>query len=295
MPSKHYVDEIFNDTIVHHNIQYGASHRRRNEHVSPLFLDIYEPKGDTTEKRPLIVYAFGGAFLIGWRSQPPIPYMAKRWAKKGFVVASIDHRKGFNVVSNRSAARAVYRSIQDLNAAVRYLVQHAEEYRIDVDNIILAGSSSGSISALHAAYMKPSDLLEVIFFKYKDLGSLYSSGNEFLKGNFIPIKAVINLWGAMFDLASLDGKDPKQMPALISFHGAMDYIVHHEYNRPLLNPFFMKLYGSSKIHEKLNEIGVPNKIYYLKEQIHEPAIFLRNSRDFIVDKSSEFVAKILGL
>ena len=83
------------------------------------------------------------------------------------------------------------------------------------------------------------------------------------------------------------------MPALISFHGVMDFIVHHEYNRPLLNPFFMKFYGSTKIHEKLEEIGVRNKIYYLREQIHEPSIFLKPARDFIVDKSAKFIAKIL--
>ena len=30
-----------------------------------LFMDIYEPVGDNLEKRPLIIWAFGGAFITG--------------------------------------------------------------------------------------------------------------------------------------------------------------------------------------------------------------------------------------
>ncbi len=295
MTKVRYKDDVFENTTMHKNVIYGASKKRRQKIDHNLHLDLYEPEGDGEEKRPLILYAFGGAFLIGWRSQPPIPYMAKKWAKKGFVVASIDYRKGFNLFSNRSAARAVYRTIQDLNAALRYLVHHAKLYRIDTDNIILAGSSSGSICALHSAYMQPKDMLEVMFFEYKDLGGLYTNGNEHLRGIHIPIKAVINLWGAMFDLASLKGKDPKKMPKLLSFHASMDHVVHHGYKRPLLNPFFMKFHGSTIIHEELEEIGVENKMYYLREQLHEPSIFLKRSRDFIVDKSAAFIQRALNL
>ena len=221
--------------------------------------------------------------------------MARRWAKKGFVVASIDYRKGFNLFSNESAARAVYRSIQDLNAALRYLVYHAEEYRIDTENIILAGSSSGSICALHSAFMEPEDLLDVMFFDYKDLGGFYNSGNNYLKGQHLRVKAVINLWGAMFDLASLENKDPARTPALISFHGRGDLVVSHKHRRPLMNPFFMKFHGSTEIHKKMEEKGMKSKLIYLREQIHEPAIFIRQARNYIVDRSSSFVKEALNL
>ncbi len=289
-----YIDDIFSEVKRTKRIPFTKPRKSRFK-SKILYFDFYEPLGDNIEKRPLIVYAFGGAFLIGWRSQPPIPLMANKWVKKGYAVVSIDYRKGFNPMSNGSAARAVYRAIQDLSAALRFLVHHAEQYRIDPYNIILAGSSSGSITSLHLAYMEPHDLEQVNFFKYNDLGSLYASGNDFLAGQYIPVKAIVNLWGAMFDLSFFKDKKPKNTPALISFHGKGDFIVHHKHRRPLMNPFFMKFYGSTEIHKRLDQLGVKNKKYFLNEQFHEPSIFTKGSRDFIVNKSVLFLKEVLDI
>src|SRR5688572_19714468 len=61
-----------------------------------LFLDFYEPTGDTLTNRPLIVFQFGGGFTIGWRSEPVIPQFCDYFAKCGYAVASIDYRLGLN-------------------------------------------------------------------------------------------------------------------------------------------------------------------------------------------------------
>lgn len=292
MQQERYKDDVFENVKISRKIEFAKGKTRIS--TKKFHLDFYEPEGDELEQRPLIIYAFGGAFLIGWRTQPPIGLLAEKWAKKGFVVASIDYRKGYNIFSNKSAARAVYRAIQDMNAALRYLVFHASKYRIDTKNIFLAGSSSGSITALHAAYMFPEDLQQELFFKYKDLGSLYTYGNHFLKGEFIPVKAVVNLWGAMFDLSFFDAKTKDVLPALVSFHGKHDFVVHHEHRRPLMNPFFMKFFGSSKIHEILEKKGVKNENYFLDEKLlHEPSLFTSRSRDFIVKKSALFLYELM--
>jgi hypothetical protein len=70
-----------------------------------LLLDLYVPTGDTLEKRPLLIYAFGGGFLIGLRNQPPIPQFCEHFARLGYVVASIDYRIGFTTTSTGSAER----------------------------------------------------------------------------------------------------------------------------------------------------------------------------------------------
>jgi len=70
--SNRYTDTIYHQVQKTTQIFYGTADN--NLGISQnLYLDFYEPKNDTLLYRPLIVYAFGGAFLIGDKNQPPIP------------------------------------------------------------------------------------------------------------------------------------------------------------------------------------------------------------------------------
>ena len=81
--SLRYQDTIFHNVTVTTSqfgtaTPYGVLAQPQN-----LYLDFYEPTGDTLTKRPLIVFQFGGGFTIGWRSEPDIPGFCNYFAKCG--------------------------------------------------------------------------------------------------------------------------------------------------------------------------------------------------------------------
>ena len=108
-----------------------------------LYLDIYAPAGDTVTRRPVVLYQFGGGFLIGTRYEPDIPFYATYLAQCGYVVVSIDYRLGFNPLDGSSIDREFYRAVQDQRAALRFLFQNAAQYGIDTNSVFTTGSSAG--------------------------------------------------------------------------------------------------------------------------------------------------------
>ncbi len=235
-----------------------------------LSFDFYEPAGDTLSKRPLIIMAFGGAFLLGSKTQGELVDFANAMASRGFCVANIDYRLGFNTLSTGSATRAVYRAAQDFKAAVRYFRANADMYRIDPDHVFGGGNSAGSISAIHAAYIDevdrtPTSLLGPTFQdgSWDDLGCLDCSGNNIVM-NSEP-NVVLNFWGAIGDLNFIEaGEAP-----IISFHGTDDGIVFPDCGRPFSYPIFPVLCGSIPIDEQATSVGITSELHVFPGEGHE--------------------------
>ena len=133
--SNRYIEEVFSNYTLQSGIYFGSADPYGLVSNQDLYLDIYMPAGDTLSKRPVIVHKFGGGYAIGWRSEPNIPAFAEEYTKRGYVFISIDYRLGFNPLESASAERAVYRGIQDLRAALRYIAQNANTYGIDTSHI----------------------------------------------------------------------------------------------------------------------------------------------------------------
>lgn len=87
--SNRYKQAVFDSVKTTSGIQFGVADPYGINDQQQLFLDIYEPIGDTVTKRPVVVYAYGGGFLIGTRNQPPIPYYGNFFAKLGYVFVAI--------------------------------------------------------------------------------------------------------------------------------------------------------------------------------------------------------------
>ncbi|MDO9614390.1 MAG: alpha/beta hydrolase, partial [Bacteroidota bacterium] len=85
-----------------------------------LKLDIYYPKTDIFKNRPLVMLIHGGAFYIGSKESAAEQALATSFAKRGYVVASIDYRLGFKLTPSDIELSA-YRALQDAHAALRYL------------------------------------------------------------------------------------------------------------------------------------------------------------------------------
>lgn len=108
----------------------------------PLKLQILLPYTRNTPKMtvPLVVYVQGSA----WMQQniyDNIPQIS-RLASRGYAVAVVQYR--------HSGQASFPAQIQDTRTAIRFMKQHAEEYNIDTNRIIVAGDSSGGHTAVMA-------------------------------------------------------------------------------------------------------------------------------------------------
>ena len=77
------------------NVTYGEALNYMGN-LQDLKMDVYFPNTDidTQEKRPLILLIHGGSFTGGTRES--MTYHSKELSKRGFVVATISYRLGYN-------------------------------------------------------------------------------------------------------------------------------------------------------------------------------------------------------
>lgn len=293
--SLRYTRQVFNTVTKISQIKFGNADPYGLVTSQDLYLDFYEPFGDTLTSRPLIVYAFGGGFLIGDKNQPPIPAYCEYYAKCGYAVAAIDYRIGFNTVSTESAERAVYRAAQDLRAAVRFLAQRSATYRIDTAAIFLTGSSAGCFSGLHSTYMdesqKPASTTG-IFLEPDDLGCFDCSTNADNNRHMPKPRGIINHWGAIIDTNFIVNTPQKATP-VISFHGTNDNAVPYNTGYPFSYPVFPTVHGSNPIHRRLTNLGIKNKLVPLVGEGHEPWLLNSSLLDTAYKYTLPFLYEIM--
>ncbi len=109
----------------------------------PLHLNILLPvtRNEPDKKYPCLVYVQGSA----WKAQDL--YMSvcclDEIVKKGFAVA---------IAQYRHTGQAPFPAqIQDARSAIRYMRAHADEYRVNPDEIFIGGDSSGGHTAVFCA------------------------------------------------------------------------------------------------------------------------------------------------
>ena len=162
-----YINEVFTDVNVTTDVVYGSNVtvlpllQGAPPSEQPLVCDIYEPSGDTEIDRPLIIYIHTGNFLpqylngsaVGNKNDSTAVELCTRYAKMGYVVASIDYRLGWNPLAATQADRtfqlinAAYRGVQDARTAVRFFrmseATMGDPYGIDPDKIGYFGEGTG--------------------------------------------------------------------------------------------------------------------------------------------------------
>ncbi len=178
-----YVNPIFSSVYKHSDVKYGEAPAWTIPYNNTdLFMDIYEPVGDGLTRRPLMIWAHPGGFLLGDKEADDMVALCDSFARRGYVTASISYRLGFNPLSTTSAERAVYRGTQDARAAIRYLMEYASIYSIDTNYIFLGGSSAGGVAAVHVAYADQDEAPNAVYGGVidNDLGCLDCAGNPYV-------------------------------------------------------------------------------------------------------------------
>ena len=160
---KRYKNNLFTNIDSLIDIPYGEAINLKGDNEKLLLNLFMPPQVDTVKKRPLVIFIHGGGFRNNNKSSSISNKLGIRLGKKGFVVASIDYRLGIaKTNTNKDYHEAMYRAQQDARAAVRFFRKNASKYGIDENQIFLAGSSAGAMTALSVAYMDqdeiPSDI-----------------------------------------------------------------------------------------------------------------------------------------
>jgi len=221
----------------------------------PLLLDIYQPEGECTELRPVVVGIHGGGFTGGSKSQNSWITIMEEVVQRGLVGLSIDYR----VVAKEPVISAEFQPVLDglldeadrigasvnvnvLNAAVaafedtvtalEWARDNAADRCLDMDRFALWGSSAGAITSLHVAHG-----LDEYFIDRPDPA------------------VVVDYWGRMFIEGQLDADGP---PLLI-IHGTNDQIVEFE--------------QAQLLSAEAQSIGLPLSFYTIQDGPHGfPAI-----------------------
>jgi len=281
--SDRYALPVFNRVLTTTDIPFSSAIREGDNSPTTLYLDFYEPAGDTINARPLVITVFGGAFVAGGRDFSDMEEYCTRFAKHGYVAASIDYRLlSVFSVSTSSVIREMYMAAQDVSSAIRYFKKHCEEYRIDTNNIFLLGNSAGSISILHELFMSE-DERPAVTFDEPDLGMLHHSGYSQYSGFSPKVTGAIAQWGGVLDLNYLD---TEEFVPLCFIHGTADDKVPYDsgYCYSSLSLSFMPyLYGSHAIAEHLDAAN------YTDYELHtfegeEHAFYLNSLFMLIEDK-----------
>ena len=289
-----YIDDIFDVTMIN-EVEYGVNTNETiigTGYTQTLYMDIYQPEGDTLENRPLVIFMFGGAFVGGSKESADIVDLCTNYAKKGYVAAAIDYRLTTNLILNPSeykAYEAVIKGIQDLRAAIRYFRMNDilyNDYKIDSERIYVGGISAGAIASLNSVYMNSEDeaLSLVTQEQLDELGGLEGvSGNP---GYPSDAHGIINLCGA---IGSLDWIEQPDIP-IVSMHGDQDSTVPYSDESVTLFGLDVQVYGSYSINETMSELGNYSDLHTYTGQDHVP---FTNDMIFETDFTTNFLYDVV--
>jgi predicted esterase len=243
-----YKDLVFANITKTNDLSYspGDSSKEKKAHL----FDLYQPAGDKSTGRPLIILMHGGGFKFESKEAKDIRLWSKTFAQRGYVCAAINYTlsKKFPVFNFDELKRSCYYAVLDTKQAVVYFKEHCKEYNIDPDKIILAGNSAGGMIALDAAYSTNPELA-----KFAGITDGNSDKKELLK-----VAGVINLWGAIFDLNWLKNS---RIP-IVNIYGSKDKVVSPTHKD-------VPLYGAADIKTEANVLGIPNELKVFEGYSHQ--------------------------
>ncbi len=250
--SQRYITEVFSSVNRTDTVTFGTniSVLTGSPEAQTLKMDVYEPAGDTASARPVIIYLHSGSFLpqglnqqcIGSIRDSAVVEICTRLAKRGYVVAALDYRLGWNPLAPTEEEKrgllinAVYRALQDTKSAVRWFrkdkVEGSNTFKIDSDKFVLFGQGSGGYIALAYITLDKPEEMFIDKFIYSNQQPMVDTS---LSGNFdgtlnrplcianhtgysSEVTMVVNMGGALGDSTWLEAGDKP----IVAFHVPSD-------------------------------------------------------------------------
>ncbi len=284
---RYVTEDYFDSLTVTTGIQYGSNVQAGGSSQQALRLDLFEPTGDTLAQRPLIIFAFGGSFVSGQRTD--VHFLCEYFARRGYVTAAIDYRTGFFLPDERTTTLAVVRAMHDMKAAIRFFYKDAattNTYGIDTARIIVGGISAGAISAIHAAYLdKTSEIPSYLSADTAAIGGVDGlSGNA---GYSSKVHGVISYSGTIGDTSWIEaGSAP-----IVFFHDTLDATV--PFGTDTINALGfntgLEADGSRSMQLRCDNVGVPNDFLWFNRSGHV-SYFNGTDTDTVLKRSSSNAA-----
>ena len=232
-----------------------------------LYLDVYAvTSGAETSylgnPKPAVLFVFGGGFVSGERSSDFYQEWFKTLNDNGYAVVTIDYRlgmKGYKVgkgISGLLKAADRFKlsqdiAVEDVFSAVDFLWRNREEVGIDPDNLVIAGSSAGAITALAAEYA-------IVNGEAKGLPEGF---------NF---KGVMSFAGGIMSDSGAPKFKAEPCPILF-LHGTADGAV--AYNK--LGALGKGIWGSNYLVKQLDKMGADYCIYRFTDRTHDVAAYMQ--------------------
>lgn len=211
-------------------------------------LDLYLPRGQQAP-RPTLIQFHGGGWTGGSKESTALrflPYLEMGWA-----VVNVEYR-----LARVALAPA---AVEDCLCALRWIIRNAEQYNIDVSQLVVTGYSAGGHLALTTGIVPASVGLD-----------RQCPGNERLD-----VAAVVN-WFGITDVGDLlDGENMKRyavqwMGSMPNRYEIAERVSPLSYVRPDLPPV-LTIHGDAdptvpydhavRLRDALTEAGVPNQLH----------------------------------
>ena len=181
------------------NGQYVITEIKYSDNYPNSYLDITYPNEDRDASNPTVIYFHGGGFFGGSKS------VGDPLAESDATVLLDDIcAEGFNLVNIDYGLVPEYHFPDPLiqaNEAFRFLMEHSEEYHLDMKRVVIMGSSAGAIitSQLGSVItnpnyadtlgitpvLKPEQIKAVVLDDAPLAYDKFSLGTKILVGNYV--------------------------------------------------------------------------------------------------------------
>lgn len=181
------------------NGQYIITEIRYSDKYPNSFLDITYPDESRETSRPTFIYFHGGGFFGGSKSVGDPLAESDATALLDDICA-----EGFNLVNIDYVLVPEYHfpaPLMQANEAFQFLIEHAEDYHLDMDQVVIMGSSAGAIMTsqlgsiiTNPAYaealeispaLKPEQITAVVLDDAPLAYEKFSMGTKVLVGNYV--------------------------------------------------------------------------------------------------------------
>lgn len=181
------------------NGQYIITEVKYSENYPNSFLDITYPDENRETSRPTLIYFHGGGFFGGSKSVGDPLAESDATALLDDICA-----EGFNLVNVDYVLVPEYHFPDPLiqaNEAFQFLIDHADEYHLDMDRVVIMGSSAGAIITSQlgsiitnpdyaealgiSPVLKPAQIKAVVLDDAPLVYDKFSLGTKVLVGNYV--------------------------------------------------------------------------------------------------------------